>query len=212
MLDLHRSRSFNAARCLAIGVACAAASLATGCTSDSAPGNMPNEGGACPMGGGPIAGMAMTDCTTPYKEVGACMKEPLDGGDTAGDAGVEMLPEPSIGTENLDDDCKYHVAFTNDCVQKGGTGTTFNVSLTSLTKNMAVVPGAKTYIEAYLTPNHPAGGDTLATETSPGVYKVGPVMFDASGKWTVRFHFFGDCSDVPADSPHAHAAFYINVP
>jgi hypothetical protein len=37
------------------------------------------------------------------------------------------------------------------------------------------------------------------------------VRFDASGKWTVRFHFSADCADA-VDSPHGHVAFFVNVP
>ena len=49
-------------------------------------------------------------------------------------------------------------------------------------------------------------------EIAPGVYKVGPIVFDAPGIWTERFHLFEECSDDPDDSPHGHAAFFINVP
>jgi hypothetical protein len=28
----------------------------------------------------------------------------------------------------------------------------------------------------------------------------------------VRFHLHENCSDVPEDSPHGHAAFYVSVP
>ncbi len=212
MLDLqHSNPSKLVGRFLAVAVACgAAAGAAEGCTSDSTP--APTEGGACPVGGGPLAGMATSDCTAPFQDVGACVTEPDDGGAADQDGGGEMLPEPSVGTANNDDDCKYHVSFTNDCVQKDGTGTTFTATLTSLTKNMSLVGGAAPYIEAYMSSTHPAGGNPTTTETSPGVYRIGPIVFDASGRWTVRFHFFGDCSDVPMDSPHAHAAFYINVP
>ena len=34
----------------------------------------------------------------------------------------------------------------------------------------------------------------------------------APGKWTVRFHFNEICCDVNSDSPHGHAAFFVNVP
>ena len=50
-----------------------------------------------------------------------------------------------------------------------------------------------------------------ATETSPGTYTYGPIRFDASGKWTVRFHLYEDCVDGDT-SPHGHAAFFVTVP
>jgi hypothetical protein len=210
------ARTTFAGRCALALTLVGALGALQGCSSDdttSAPTDGgPTEGGACPAGGGPLPGMAADHCMGMFQSVGACMTEPADGGGAGTDGGGEMMPEPAVGTSNDDDDCKYHVSFTNDCVQQGGTGTTFTVTLTSLTNNMAPAPGAKAYVEAFLTDTHPAGGNTASTETSPGVYKVGPVIFDQPGKWTVRFHFFGDCSDIPDDSPHAHAAFFINVP
>jgi hypothetical protein len=41
---------------------------------------------------------------------------------------------------------------------------------------------------------------------------VGPIVFDQPGKWVVRFHFFENCDDLVEDSPHGHAAFYVQVP
>jgi hypothetical protein len=198
-----------AGRCAAIAFALTGSFiLAPGCTSDDSAA----VSGMCPDGGGPM-GTAADHCMgmTP-QTVGAC--EPLgaaDAGDV--DAGpLEPLPGPHEGSANSDDDCKYYVSFTNDCVQVRGPGTTFTVTLTSLTNNMAKVPGAKPYIESYLG-NRPAEtANSVWVEISPGVYTIGPVIFPVSGQWTVRFHFFGDCDDGPEDSPHGHAAFLITVP
>ncbi len=200
----------------AVALVFAGAFLVQGCSSDDNPvtpqtdGGGQTEGGACPAGGGP-SGMAEDHCMGMFQTVGMCTTEPPEGG-VDSDAGPEPTPPTNDGSEADDDDCKYHVAFTNNCVQKGGTGTTFTVTLKSNTGTKMNVPGAKAYVEAFLSETHPAGGTTDGTETSPGVYNIGPVIFDQPGKWTVRFHFFGDCSDVPEDSPHAHAAFFINVP
>ena len=49
-------------------------------------------------------------------------------------------------------------------------------------------------------------------ETSPGTYKIGPIVFDRPGGWVVRFHFFGSCDDYLDTSPHGHAAFFVTVP
>ena len=57
----------------------------------------------------------------------------------------------------------------------------------------------------------PNSGQTTV-EQGNGVYKVGPIQFSKSGKWIVRFHFNECCSDDPMDSPHGHAAFWVNVP
>jgi len=54
--------------------------------------------------------------------------------------------------------------------------------------------------------------DITSEETSPGVYEVGPVVFDRAGRWVIRFHYFDTCSELPVDSPHSHASFYIDVP
>ena len=213
MLDRQRSPLRKLVTgCTTIAIAAASAFIAaSGCSSsDPAP---VTEGGACAAGSGPLMGMATDRCMGTFQNVGMCMKEPADdGGAVDQDAGPEMLPDPSPGTSNYDDDCKYRVSFTNGCVQKGGAGTTFRVTLNSATGSMAPVPGAEPYIEAFLTETHPAGGNSTTTVVSPGVYDIGPIVFDASGQWTVRFHFFPDCSDKPEDSPHAHAAFFINVP
>jgi hypothetical protein len=220
MLDhLRKSDSNFTGRCVLAFALAGVLVTAQGCSSDDtsatpdgggAGGGGNTDGAGCPSGGGPLPGMATDACMGMFKTVGMCTQD--DGGGGATDGGEEPLPEPAVGSSNNDDDCKYLVSFTNDCVQQGGTGTTFDVTLKSLTKNMMLVPGANAYVEAFLNENHPASGATDGTETSTGVYKIGPVIFDKPGKWTVRFHFFGNCSDTPEDSPHAHAAFFINVP
>jgi len=212
--------SHSTRRLAALAFALSGALIAApGCSSDdstAAPGTDGGAGGSgnCPAGGGPLPGTAPDRCMGTFQDVAAecIMGEPEGGVDT--DAGVEPLPDPAVGRSDADDDCKYMVSFANDCVQQGGTGTTFTVTLKSLTQNMAPVTGStSTYIEAFLNMNHPApSGGGNATETMPGVYKFEPLKFDAAGKWTVRFHFFGNCSDVPEDAPHSHRAFFINVP
>jgi hypothetical protein len=130
-----------------------------------------------------------------------------DGGDT---------PDPDYGDtlynqEGDDDDCKYHVKWTSTEVFEN-TDVTFTVTAVNKSDSKATA-GAKPYIEAYLNDTHPAPNSPSVTkETAPGTYTIGPMRFDAAGKWTVRFHFFGDCVDATEDSPHAHAAFYLNVP
>src|SRR5205085_11803930 len=73
--------------------------------------------------------------------------------------------------------------------------------------------GAALDAEVYLDALTPAPNtNPKTTETSPGVYKLGPIKFNKPGRWTVRFHMYEECSDEPADSPHGHVAFYIDVP
>jgi hypothetical protein len=53
---------------------------------------------------------------------------------------------------------------------------------------------------------------TQTTELAGGVYQIGPIVFDETGQWTVRFHLHEDCQDATDDSPHGHAAFFTAVP
>jgi hypothetical protein len=195
---------------LSLSVGLAMTSLITaapGCSSSDNPQPPPTQ---CMSDGGALPGMATDMCMGMFKTVGMCMPDVADDGGMGTDAGTEPLPDPAVGTSNYDDDCKYKVSFTYNCVQKGSPGTVFVVSLKSA-MNDTPVPGADAYIEAF-TGNHPAGGSTASDEPTPGTYRIGPVVFDRNGQWTVRFHFFGNCSDKPEDSPHGHAAFLINVP
>ena len=73
--------------------------------------------------------------------------------------------------------------------------------------------GANILAEVFLNDTHPAPNSGQATSEMPGgVYDIGPIVFDAMGQWTVRFHLHEDCQDATDDSPHGHAAFYIEVP
>jgi hypothetical protein len=161
--------------------------------------------------GGPVSGAADTHCTgdggkiTQETHQAACMEKP-DGGmaDT-------VYPPTHYNAESDDDDCKYHVKWTSAGVYKNYPAT-FTVTLTR-TVDGKVANGADTQIEAFLDDTHPApNADTKTTETSPGIYTIGPVMFDKSGRWTVRFHFYEECYDYAEDSPHGHAAFFVDVP
>ena len=60
---------------------------------------------------------------------------------------------------------------------------------------------------------HPSPSTGPLTETSPGsgIYS-GPIIFDAPGEWTVRFHIHEECADLLPTSPHGHAAFHVTVP
>ena len=74
------------------------------------------------------------------------------------------------------------------------------------------VLGAEPDSDVFLNDTHAApNAGTKSAEKGNGVYEIGPIRFDQPGQWTVRFHFFGICPDAP-DSPHGHAAFYVNVP
>ena len=162
--------------------------------------------------GGPVTGALDTHCSdgdggvnaTP---VGMCMM-----GGVAPDGGVSPIDYgPTLfNAEGDDDDCKYHVVWTSTPVRKD-TNVTFTLMLTKLA---AMTPATQAGVtaEVFLTDTHPAAPPPEAKESAGGTYTIGPVKFDAPGDWTVRFHFYGNCSDVPADSPHGHAAFFVRVP
>lgn len=133
------------------------------------------------------------------------------GSDGAGgEEGDSDYGDTLFNAEGDDDECKYHVSWTSTPVTQSKQ-VTFTVKVTSLVDGSAVT-GAAPRAEVYLNETHPAPSvDKPSVEISPGEYTVGPVQFDASGQWTVRFHFFETCGD-DAMSPHGHAAFYVSVP
>ena len=161
--------------------------------------------------GGPVTGAADVHCNTDgglmvqSTSQASCMYKPDGGGDA-----VVMYGDTMYGSEGNDDDCKYHVKFTVPAIYQN-QNVTFTVSATQLGGSTAVT-GAKTRAEVFLNNMHPApNSNQNVTESPAGTYAVGPIQFDASGRWTVRFHFFEDCYDFADDSPHGHAAFYIDV-
>lgn len=157
---------------------------------------------------GDAAGSAQTDAASP--QPGPC-------GENGGDFGTTMY-----GSEGDDDDCKYHVSFTVDGEICDSGGFYFIVTASYLTQGGAPLTGAAPYAEVcwnqddtHVPPNadfpYPAGSQQVM-ENPPGTYKIGPIVLDEPGTWTVRFHFNEECYDVLPDSPHGHAAFFIDVP
>jgi hypothetical protein len=192
--------------------------LATGCGSSAPAGP---AGSSVPDAADQHCGV--NGALAPTK-VGTCVMPAAagdDGGSNAGDDGGDDaspgVPSTDYGPtlynqDGYDDDCKYHVSFTSTPIRQN-TDVTFTVTVASLDP-AGPATGAKVYADVFLTPAHPAPlSDTKTTETpGAGIYAVGPVVFNASGRWTVRFHLNEMCSDLPADSPHGHAAFYVDVP
>jgi len=122
----------------------------------------------------------------------------------------ETDPDVRFGTSASDDDCKYRVEWSS-AAGSADHQTIFTVKVTNAADGTPVT-GANPSAEVFLSDTHPApnSGQT-ASETSPGVYTVGPVEFDETGRWTVRFHFFESCADSET-SPHGHVAFYVTAP
>jgi hypothetical protein len=130
-----------------------------------------------------------------------------DGGAAApSDYGATMY-----GSAGDDDDCKYYVSWTATPIQENAD-TFFTVTALRLA-DMTPATCAGVIPDVTLSINH--GVPTPpnpSTEIAPGIYKVGPVKFDVKGTWTVRFHLFEECDDSQDDSPHGHAAFFVQVP
>jgi len=170
----------------------------------------------------------------------ACTSEPSPegaagasgAGDGAGDAGgaadCNQTHDADYGdtlfnTSGKDDDCKYQVSWSSTPIRKG-QNVTFTVTTSNLItgKPLERIPSqdvgatALSRVEPYIPcePTHvPPVADLSApiTETKPGVFEVGPIVFDKSGRWAVRFHFYEECLDSET-SPHGHAAFFVDVP
>jgi hypothetical protein len=153
--------------------------------------------------GGAVVGAADAHCGTMVQSVGACVQDA-----TAADTAIPDYGETMFGTEGDDDDCKYHVTYTYSPITQNHD-VFFTVHLTRKTDGSDVA-GATPLIEAFIG-NHAVAQTGDPTETSAGHYTLAAVRFDESGTWTVRFHFFEECSDSGPDSPHGHAAFYIRV-
>jgi YtkA-like protein len=161
--------------------------------------------------GGPVSGAADVHCR---ESDGGVRVQHIDTSSCqagGSDAGTLDYGQTMYNAEADDDDCKYHVKFTNTPVRQR---TNVNFTVTATVKETgAAATGANLLAEVYLNDTHPAPNtNQQTTEQSGGTYVVGPVQFDAPGQWTVRFHLHDDCSDEPEDSPHGHAAFFIGVP
>lgn len=190
--------------------------VAAGC-SDGSDGS-DDSGAKCPTVSGPVSGEEDAHCSesdgTPVtQEIGACMADG-EGDLGAGGASSDEPFEVRYGQQAYDDDCKYLVKFENSCVVKGQP-VTFKVTLTRKSDGKPATGATPDSPEIYLSSDssHISPSNQIKAPESPGgVYAIGPIVFDQSGRWVVRFHFFETCSDIPEDSPHAHVAFYIDVP
>jgi hypothetical protein len=214
------------------------ANLEDGCFTFNGAYSAPAVTATCASPGGAVTGVADTHCVgVPPQTVNPLScgvtdagpgDDDSDGG-AAGDAGAapagpcgENGPDygaTMYGTEGKDDDCKYDVTYSAAPICEND-GTYLVVKATSLSEPGTPVTGACTFAELCLNDTHPApsidsrppSGKQEVVEGPPGTYTIGPVLFDAPGQWTVRFHFNELCCDVADDSPHGHAAFFLNVP
>jgi hypothetical protein len=153
--------------------------LVAGCSSSSPSGPI----------GGAVAGPADDHCgaagSIMAEKVGMCVALGSTDGGAGADAGTTM-PEQGLvlyNSEGYDDDCKYHVSFTSTPVRLNDN-VTFTITLTGLDP-AGPAKDADLDAEVFLDELTPAPNTSpTSSETSPGVYKFGPVKFDKPGRWT----------------------------
>jgi hypothetical protein len=207
----------RALRGIAASFSALACVLAVGCSSgddDSTP-------AVCTSTGGPVAGVEDTHCTDSagdpiVQSIGECQTGPLGAGGSGDEEDPADEPyEVRYGSSAQDDDCKYNTSFSNSCIELNKP-VTLTLSLKKRADGDAAATGAvPKFPEIFLAddPSHISPSSHIqAPEGPPGTYKIGPIVFDRSGRWVVRFHFFEECSDIPEDSPHGHVAYYVDVP
>jgi len=188
---------------VAAAVACATLAIFVACT----------DGGSCANPGGPVSAQPDTHCVGPdggaivqVTSESACHPDAGPDGGATTDYG-DTMPNASAD----DDDCKYHVSWTSSAVCEN-SGVVFTVVVTKKSDGTPMT-GANTEAEVFLNLTHASPTPYVtSTEGPPGTYVTQPVKFDEAGKWTIRFHFREDCLDLTDDSPHGHAAFYVEVP
>lgn len=204
-----------------------------GCSSSS---NNGSGIASCNSPGAAQAGPADTHCEGQAPVVvsaASCAGGSTDDAGSSDDAGSDdagVAAQCDYGAtmanqEGDDDDCKYHVKWSSTPICEGAGGVTFTVTVTTLADGKPVTAIPQGVIIETFQPTSPTQAcDDVSTHPGPntgayltetasgtGVYQ-GPVVFDAPGIWTVRFHIHEECADTLDDSPHGHAAFHINVP
>ena len=118
------------------------------------------------------------------------------------------------GNEAADDDCKYDTSFSTTCLEVG-KDVTFSLVLRQRATGNPGNGGHPDSPEVFLAdkPSHISPSNMIKSVEGPlGTYQIGPIKFDQPGRWVIRFHYFETCSDLPADSPHGHVAYYVDVP
>jgi len=182
--------------------------------------------------GGPVSGSEDAHCDgqAPVEVVAAACTAPEPEEEGAGGAPGESSDcnqthdaeygDTLSNSEGNDDDCKYFVSWASTPIRLN-EDVTFTVTTQNLTTQQpleALEDGdlPLTRVEVYQpcdpTRRGPAQNSKAKfTETSPGVYAGGPLRFDQSGRWVVRFHLYEECLDGEG-SPHGHIAFFIDVP
>jgi hypothetical protein len=169
--------------------------------------------GTCSNPGGPVQGSPDSHCTAAdggtislQINQSSCNVPPPDGGAAPADYGPTL-----DGNSGDEDDCKFHVSWTSTSICENA-GVVFTVVVTNKGDGTPLT-GADMGTEVFLSVLHPGPTPFVnSKEGPPGTYVTDPAKFDQTGDWTVRFHFFENCTDTLDDSPHGHAAFFVHVP
>lgn len=203
------------------------------CSSSDKSGSNADTGPA----GGPVPGAADDHCTgTPtVVDPAACMGTSTDtgaggaadgdtGGSSAGAADCTQTRDVEYGptlpnSEGDDDDCKYHASWTSTPIRVN-EDVTFTLTASNKTTMLPLAPLSDgdiplSRVDVYepCTGHFGPAQDFKPNiaQTMPGQFTIGPIKFDASGLWVVRFHLYEECNDTDT-SPHGHIAFFVNVP
>jgi hypothetical protein len=185
---------------------------------DAAPPACPGDGGtapACWATGRLTTGTGCSD--THCDRDGGLLMQTVDYG-SCGITAPPMAPaSPSVlagdeGALSLYDDlCEFHAEVVPTCDGSAPRSLYFDAELSTIAGD-DVPPGAAPYVEAFSGPTHPAPSTGGGMEITTGSYRMGPVVFDQSGLWTITLHFFGMCRDSVQMSPHAHVTMQLEVP
>jgi hypothetical protein len=194
--------------------------VAPACSNDDSA-SPPTNGTMCAGSSGPVEdGAVDMHCIDASgnainQTIGKCETESNTGQAGAGGATQDETYDVHTTSSAQDDDCKYNVSFTVGCI-------TVNQPVTFAVKVVKrAAPGGPmtgddpNSPEVYFAsdPSHITPSNQInAPEGPAGTYRIGPIVFDESGRWVIRFHLNEECSDIPDDSPHGHVAFYIDVP
>lgn len=169
------------------------------------------DAGLYPDGGPPPA--EITCGLFPDGGPGGCT--PVCNEPDGGPAGCAPQYAPTMyNSAGNDDDCKYQTSWFSTPIVENANTTFVFTALHTIDGTPAT--GANVFAQVYLpSENHVSPSLNPPVQETPvgsGVYTIGPVVFDRPGMWTVRFHLNEECLDILPDSPHGHAAYYVNVP
>ncbi len=148
-----------------------------------------------------------------------------DGGGSGDPCAGDMNAYGAVMYDNWgsDDDCKYDVSWQSTPICENqpvyftviATKRVDGTPVTGVEVNgefVAANPRPDVVLSCdHPIPNVPAPRNP-SPEVGPGTFVVGPIAFDKPGRWVFRLHFNEECQDYSPESPHGHAAFYIDVP